>query len=61
MRDAQNFNISQEQEQEIKDHIYKEVKDYKYWSYFYESKIQKEIIIQKITLEEKKMMKIFKK
>ena len=45
MRDAQNFNISQEQEQEIKDHIYKEVKDYKYWSYFYESKIQKEIII----------------
>ena len=35
MRDKQNF-ISQEQEQEIKDHFYKDVKDLIYWSYGYE-------------------------
>ena len=38
MRDKQNFIISQEQEQEIKDHSYEDLKDLVNWSYYYESK-----------------------
>ncbi len=31
MRDKQNFNISEEQEQEIKDHFYQVAENYVYW------------------------------
>ena len=31
MKDKQNFNISEEQEQEIKDHFYKEAENLIYW------------------------------
>ena len=37
MRDKQNF-ISQEQEQEVKDHFYEDLEDLVNWSYYYESK-----------------------
>lgn len=33
MRDEQNFNISEEQEQEIKDYFYKPVRNLVYWSF----------------------------
>ena len=36
MRDKQNFNISEEQEQEIKDHIYKTARCLVYWSFINE-------------------------
>ena len=45
MRDAQNFNISQEQEQEIKDHFIKMLKIINIGLIFMKVKIQKEIII----------------
>ena len=33
MRDKQNFNVSEEQEQEIKDHFYKTAQCLVYWSF----------------------------
>ena len=45
MRDAQNFNICQEQEQEIKDHFIKMLKIINIGLIFMKVKIQKEIII----------------
>jgi len=39
MREKQNFNISEEQEQEIKDHFYKEAENLIYWSYYENNKV----------------------
>ena len=39
MREKQNFNISEEQEQEIKNHFYKEAENLIYWSYYENNKV----------------------
>lgn len=63
MRNKQNFNISEEQEQEIKDHFYKEAENLIYWSYYesnkvfshlYEGIITKDFYDYVKTLDEKK-------
>ena len=39
MKEKQNFNISEEQEQEINDHFYKEAEHLIYWSYYENNKV----------------------
>ena len=41
MREKQNLHISEEQEQEIQDHFYKEVENYIYWYFIDEDSNQR--------------------
>jgi hypothetical protein len=51
MRDKQNFNISQGQEEEIKDHFYKTARCLVYWSYYESNKVFTKLYQGTITRE----------
>ena len=51
MKDKQNFNISEEQEQEIKDHFYKTAQCLVYWSYYESNKVFSHLYQGTITKE----------
>ncbi len=51
MRDKEDLNISEEQEQEIKDHFYKPVQNMVYWSFYENNKIFSHLYQGTITKE----------